>query len=157
MERPYRCTNVGVHTKEGSSSSKKEKAIPCGVSGSKSTDSPVVLDKTSRTKTSFSPSKQGRAGKKGAGVGDGIGIVGFSVGTAVDGGGIGAFVGIGSRVGSVGPLGPGVGSGIGAVGDVGVGGELLGACFDGAFVGILIMLIMLIMDSKYGMPASFLS
>ena len=62
---------------------------------------------------------QGRVGVKGPVAVGGIGVVGASAGSPVDGAGIGAFVGIGSLVGRVGPIG-------GAVGDEGVNGPAVG-------------------------------
>ena len=107
-----------MHTNDGSSSSRNEYAIPCGVSTSKRIALLVVVDKISRRKSSFSDSIQGGVGGKDT-VGR-EGVVGTSTGMPGDGAVAGALVGIGSRVGSVGPL-----DGTeGLVGNVGVGGPV---------------------------------
>jgi len=142
-----------VHTNDGSSSSRKEYAIPCGVSISRKIDLSVILDTISRRKSSFSSSRQGGVGREDTiGVG---GSVGISTGVSADGVVNGALVGIGSRVGSVGPLIGGrlgcfrVGRGVivGALGTTGAG-CFVGIIFCvGASVGKLMAI--LIIDSKY--------
>lgn len=92
---------VGVHTNDGSSSSRKEYAIPCGVSISRKIDLSVIPEMISRRKSSFSSSGQGGVGRDDT---VGGGSVGISTGVFADGVVNGALVGIGSRVGSVGPL-----------------------------------------------------
>jgi len=111
---------VGVHTNDGSSLSRKEKLNPCGVSKSRKFDLSVILDKTSRRKSSFSSSRQSGVGGEDT---IGRGTVGTSTGVLVDGMIAGAMAGTGSRVGSVGPLDgtEGVGS---LVSNMGVGGKL---------------------------------
>ena len=86
-------------------------------------DVSVVMtpDKTSRRKSSLLSTLQGPVGtndptiglKVGLGVGAGVVGCGTLVGSAVVGTGVGGLVGIGSRVGRVGPL---IGAGVGAVG-----------------------------------------
>lgn len=120
MARPNLWIRVGEHAKEGLSSRRNAAAFPCGVSLNGTPDVSVVMtpDKTARRKSSLFSMLQGPVGTNeptiglNVGLGVGAGVTTF-VGFAVVGMGVGGLVGIGCRVGRVGPL---VGAGVGDVG-----------------------------------------